>query len=209
MPLRPIQSERSAVVGMTKLARSTCLMAGLLASTLGLATCGGSAGGGSAGGLRHFDDQTVSFDYPGAWADAKFDVVSSFSSVLVYLSTAHLSDPCDRTANSIACVRSAASGLGPDGVLVEWSRNGFPGWTFDPTKGQPMNVGGRRATLEQVVPSQDDCGAIGGARELVVTIDDPTPDMNWTAVRACLRGPSLDGLQAQIEAMLATVAWKQ
>jgi hypothetical protein len=189
---------------MTKLARSTCLVAGLLASTIGLATCGGSAGG-----LRHFDDQTVSFDYPGAWADAEFDVVSSFSSVLVDVSTAHLSDPCDRTANSIACVRSAASDLAPDGVLVEWSRNGFPGWTFDPTKGQPVKVGGLRATLEQVVPPQDDCGAIGGERELVATIDGSTPDMNWTAVRACLRGPSLDGLQAQIEAMLATVAWKQ
>ncbi len=159
--------------------------------------------------LDHFDDNTFSFEYPGTWADARFDVVSSFSNVLVFLSTAPMSDPCDRTADSIACVRSAVSSLGPDGILVEWSGHGFPGWTFDPTKGRPMLVGGRRATMEQIAPLEAPCRAIGGERELLVTIDDPTVDVNWTGMRACLRGPSLDGLQAQLEAMLTSVAWKR
>jgi hypothetical protein len=55
----------------------------------------------------------------------------------------------------------------------------------------------------------DPCGTIGGERELVVTIDDPVPDMNWTGLRACLRGPAVDGLQTEILAMLATVTWKR
>jgi hypothetical protein len=31
--------------------------------------------------------------------------------------------------------------------------------------------------------------------------------MNWTGMRACLRSPFLDELQAQVEAMLASVTW--
>ncbi|OGO59379.1 MAG: hypothetical protein A2V85_08580 [Chloroflexi bacterium RBG_16_72_14] len=151
----------------------------------------------------------LSFDYPGAWSDARFDVVSSFSSVIVYLSTAHLSDPCSRTTGSIVCNRNPVSALGPDGVLVEWSRRSFPGWVFDPTQGRRTSIGGRAATLELVDPSEGTCQPVGGERELVVTIDDVIPDWNWTEMRACLRGPSLDDLQAQIEAMLATVTWNQ
>ena len=146
---------------------------------------------------------------PGTWGDASFDVESSFSHVLVFLSTAPLSDPCDRTASSFACVRNPVTALEPDGVLVEWSRQSFPGWTFDPTKGRLTTVGGRQATLEQSVPLEGPCQEIGGERELVVTIVDPTPDMNWTGMRACLRGPSLDDLQAQVEAMLASVTWSE
>jgi hypothetical protein len=158
--------------------------------------------------LHHFDGEVLSFDYPGTWREATFDMVSSFSSLLVYLSTAPMADPCDRTPGMVACVRSAVSGLEPDGVLVEWSRRAWPGWTFDPAKGRSTVVGGRRATLEQLDASEV-CAAIGGVSELVVTIDDPVPDQNWTEMRACLRGPSLDGLTAQIEAMLATVTWNE
>jgi hypothetical protein len=190
--------------------RSVRFVAGCVLASLALAACRADVSPSpSTPAFQHFEDEALSFDYPGSWNGATFPVVSSFSNVLVYLSTAPLSDPCDRTANSIACVRLAVAGLGPDGVLVEWSREAFPGWTFDPSRGRLTTVGGRRATIEQVDPSEGACQTIGGERELVVTIDDPTPDMNWTEMRACLRGPSLDRLQAQIEEMLATVAWKQ
>lgn len=162
----------------------------------------------SAPAFAHYDGDALSFDYPGGWSAALFPVQSSFSNVLVYLSTAPMADPCDRIANSIACVRLAVAALGPDGVLVTWSRRSFPGWTFDPAKGRPGTVGGRRATLEQ--PGIDDwCHGIGAERVLLATIDDAVPDMNWTEMAACLRGPSLDALQGQVEAMLATVRWRQ
>ena len=86
---------------------------------------------------------------------------------------------------------------------------GVPGLDVRPDQGRLTTVGGRQATLEQSVPLEGPCQEIGGERELVVTIDDATPDMNWTGMRACLRGPSLDDLQAQVEAMLASVAWTQ
>jgi hypothetical protein len=194
--------------------RPARFVSGSVLASLALLACGTSpsplpAATLSAPAFRHFDREVLSFDYPDAWGDATFVVVSSFSTVFVYLSTAPLSDPCDRTANSIACIRNAVSGLGHNGVLVQWSRQSFPGWRFDPTKGRLTTIGGRAATFQEVALTQGGCQAIGGERELVVTIDDATPDMNWTEMRACLRGPSLDGLQAQVEEMLATVTWKQ
>jgi hypothetical protein len=189
--------------------RSARFVVACVLASVALIACGSASPSPSPPAFRHFDGEVLSFDYPGAWRHATFAVMSSFSSVLVYLSTAPLSDPCDRTQDSVACIRQAVSGLGPDGVLVEWSRDSFPGWTFDPTQGQLMTVGGRRATLEQADPVDEACQSIGGERELVATIDDPTPDQNWTGMRACLRGPSLDGLEAQIQAMLAAVTWNE
>jgi len=70
-----------------------------------------------------------------------------------------------------------------------------------------MTVDRRRATIEQYSDSHD-CLGIGGGRELIVTIEDPVP-RNWTMAWACLKGPSLDTLQGQFDAMLSTVKWKQ
>ena len=170
------------------------------------ATPAPSGADGIPGPTRHLVAPEVSFDYPGSWREGHFDVVSSFSSSIVYLSTSRLADPCDRGANSIACVREATAALDPNGVLVEWSHHGFPGWTFDPTKGQRVAVAERAATVEEAAPSNP-CRSIGGEREMTVTIDDPAADSNWVEVRACLRGPDLDPIRAQIGAMLASVAW--
>jgi hypothetical protein len=170
------------------------------------ATPAPSGADGIPGPTRHFVAPEVSFDYPGSWREGHFDVVSSFSSSIVYLSTSPLADPCDRGANSIACIREAAAALDRDGVLVEWSHHGFPGWVFDPTKGQRVAVGGRPATVEDAAPT-DLCGAIGGEREMTVTIDDPAAQSNWVEVRACLRGPDVEALRADIGRMLGSVAW--
>jgi hypothetical protein len=156
--------------------------------------------------LRHFVGQGVSFDHPGAWREGHFEMTSSFSGLIVYLSTSPLIDPCDRGPGSVACIREAVRALDVDGVLVDWSWNGFPGWTFDPTKGRRVAVGGRAATLEDLVPD-DRCRGIGGERLVLVTIDDPRADANWTSVRACLRGPDLAALEAQVGAMLGSVVW--
>jgi hypothetical protein len=68
-------------------------------------------------------------------------------------------------------------------------------------------VGGRAATVEDLAPD-DGCRAIGGEREVVVTIPTPAARDNWTSVTACLRGPDLDALRTELGAMLASVAWR-
>lgn len=152
-----------------------------------------------------FEDNILSFDYPASWHEATYDVVSSFSNDLVYLSTAPLSDPCDRTSSGVACVRLAASSLGANGVLVTWTAWGWPGWTFDPGKGSALSVGQRQATLMAQTPS-DSCKVIGGVREIVVTTPRSVPD-NWMQLDACLAGPDPSVAQDQVEAMLETVRW--
>jgi hypothetical protein len=156
---------------------------------------------------RHWDGLEVGFDYPGSWHAAHFDVVSSFSSVLVYLSTEQPSDPCDRTANSIACTRTAVTQLGSNGALLAWTHWGLLGRTFDPMRGRALTVGGRTATLEQSDASGS-CLEIGGARQILVTV--PIPDVidNWIEVEACLAGPDPGPAQAQVETMLSSVVWK-
>ena len=72
-----------------------------------------------------------------------------------------------------------------------------------------MNVGGRRATLQQLAAFEA-CAAIGGQRETRRDHRRPHPGPELDGgMRACLRGPSLVGLQAQVEAMLATVTWNE
>lgn len=154
----------------------------------------------------HYEDITLAFDYPATWRSATFLVVSSFSSDLVYLSTAALSDPCDRTANMTACVRLAATALESNGLLISWRARAWIGWTFDPTKGRALAVGGRQATLE-VSALSDACRGIGGVREVVVTIPRPAAG-NWMEMDACLAGPDPALAEAQVEAMLSTVRWK-
>jgi hypothetical protein len=154
----------------------------------------------------HFMTGIMSFDYPSSWNAATFDVASSFSTDLVYLSTAPLSDPCDRDPSSISCSRLAATSLGANGILVTWSAwVGFPGWTFDPSEGSQLSVGQRQATIVTAA-AEGGCQKIGGVREIVVKIPRPAHS-NWMELDACLAGPDPSGAQGQLEAMLETVHW--
>jgi hypothetical protein len=97
-----------------------------------IAACGGNAPTGSPSeslpatcgrDTCQFEDEILAFDYPASWHAATYNVVSSFSNDLVYISTAPLSDPCDRTASSVACVRLAATSLGTNGARVNLRGN--------------------------------------------------------------------------------------
>jgi hypothetical protein len=147
----------------------------------------------------------MTFDYPSSWRAATFNVVSSFSNDLVYLSTAPLSDPCDRGPSSVSCSRLAATALGTDGVLVTWTAWGFPGWSFDPNEGSALSVGKREATLVTQA-AENGCQKIGGVREIIVKIPREA-ESNWMQLDACLAGSDPTVAQSQVEAMLKTVRW--
>jgi len=147
----------------------------------------------------------MSFDYPANWETFTVPPSSTHFQVITYLSTQGLSDHCDRLPNLISCERMPVGHLGLDGVFVDWSANSFFGAEFDPSRGIPLRVGGRRATLEHV-DAGESCHSIGADRALRMRTDEWAPD-NWNTMTACLRGPDLDYLQAQIEAMLDSVEW--
>ena len=155
----------------------------------------------------------VALDYPSGWRVGQYSVTSSFMSVVFYLSTDPLRDPCTRDLGldgtvTVSCSWVALERLSLGGVLVTWMANGFPGWTFDASKGHPTTLGGRPATYEVAQPPADSaCRSIGGVREIVVTA--PVPDVrdNWTEVHACLAGPDPDSAELIIRHLLSTVAW--
>lgn len=158
-----------------------------------------------ADGLAAYDAGDFTFAHPAAWGSATYDVMSSFSTVVVYLSTAELSDPCERALGMTNCMREAVGGLGPSGLLVEWTHWGFPGWTFDPTAGTGATIGGRAATVADL-PADERCRKVDG--EAIVSATIPMQvESNWVEMRACLRGPGLDRLRAQVAAMLDSFRW--
>lgn len=147
----------------------------------------------------------MSFDYPANWQAAQFEVLSSFSSLIVYLSSEQLHDPCQRTPNSISC-SSPIGALPANGILVDWSRRSWIGWDFATVAGVPRVIGGRAAKVSHGV-ADEGCRAMGGEAEVIATIPDIPANLNWTEMRACLRGPALAEMQEQVEAMLASVVW--
>lgn len=163
---------------------------------------------GDEGGLILFDADSLSFTHPARWQQATFDVIpSTHFQWLVFLSTDDVHNPCTRTGNTQSCNGYAVDSLRPNGVLINWSRWGSPGWELDPSVGPVIDVGGRRATVDRR-PIGPGCLAIGGADEIFVQVERPGAKWNWFEMTACVSGPDLAAVGEQIDAMLASVRWK-
>lgn len=179
-------------------------MIALRATALALLVCGACA---QPVTLSHFDSDGLAFDYPSTWNAATFDIPSNFKHWWVWLSTEPMADPCDRVSTSdmtsITCDRSPVVGrLREGGVLLDWSSNGWLSWQFDANAGDPIQVGGREATLE-VNAADTDCTAIAGRTQVRVVVPAGVPN-NWSQLDACIAGPFDGAVNAQIMAMLAS-----
>ena len=104
-----------------------------------------------------YHDAYLEFRYPAQWQAARYEEHSSFTSALVFVSNQTMHDPCARTPTSIVCHEPVGS-LGPNGVLVEWDVDGYPGWTLAGTPGTPLRIGGRPAR-ERVEEARGTCVA--------------------------------------------------
>jgi hypothetical protein len=150
-----------------------------------------------------FSAMGLAFRYPGTWHSGTWnDDLSSFSGMIVSLSTGRQHDPCQRsvkpTVTSVSCGDPVAK-LPPGGVLVEWTDHGFPGWHAPRAN---TRIGGRPAT--ETVTGGDWCQALGGTRTITVVIPGDVK-WNWNQMDACLRGPGIASEQAEISAMLKSV----
>jgi hypothetical protein len=148
----------------------------------------------------------LTFSYPASWMPRKYEVVSSFSSAIVYLSNQPLHDPCTRSriaaGESITCGHPLTH-LDPDGILVEWSRHGFPGWNLSLAPGTPQRIAGRPS--RHAIRRPGDCAIqIDGADETIVAFISRPVTHNWYQLLACLRGPNLASSEAQVRELLAT-----
>lgn len=117
-------------------------------------------------------------------------MTSSFSTLVVYLATVPVGDPCTRTANSVSC-GSAPYQLAPGTLVVEIIAAG--GIDELDLALMPLTIGGMPASF-RVEPY----GADG--RRLVWEI--ARSPMSLFRITADLRGPGLDVMQADVTTMV-------
>jgi len=184
-----------------RLARA--LTVAMAVASAGLAVSCASAGPLRPAATMSFHATGLAFRYPAIWRPVTWsDDVSSFSGLVVALSTGRQHDPCQRAVKpqvtSVSCA-DPVDGLPPGGVLVRWTSNGFPNWHAPPAN---TRIGGRPAT--ETVSTDNWCTALGGTRTIKVVIRGKV-GFNWYGMDACLRGPGIAAGQAEISAMLASV----
>jgi hypothetical protein len=153
-----------------------------------------------------FTSDDLSFNYPAGWNVATFESLARLTNAVVYLSTEQLTDPCQQTPNAVICDGKLIPGLQPDGVILDWSRWTAPNYTFDASAGTLIDVGGRRATVENQ-DAADLCRGFGGERQRMVIVEVPDDQRSFYEMTACMRGPDFTSTEADVDALLATVTW--
>jgi hypothetical protein len=151
----------------------------------------------------NFTAMGLSFRYPAVWRSGTWnDDVSSFTALIVDLSTASLHDPCAVTTSpveqSVTCGYPVGK-LPPGGILVSWDADGFPSWHSPKPN---TTIAGRRAVETRTTGGW--CSSLGGTETITVIIPRDATD-NWYQMDACLRAPGLPQQEAQVSAMLRTV----
>jgi hypothetical protein len=152
-----------------------------------------------AAATASFSAMGLAFHYPAAWRSGTWNDVSSFSALIVYLSTGRLRSPCtvaDSPGKTTVSCGNPISALAPGGVLVRWSANGSPSW-HEPKANTA--IGGHPATETRTTEAW--CTALRGTETITIVIPRLLAD-NWYEMDACLSGPAQE---AAISSMLKTV----
>jgi hypothetical protein len=209
---------------MTK-ARTIAMAAALLALASGCAAAGSTAGSAasSAGASRdqaadtaksdtaksdtaksEFSGMGLTFEYPASWRSHAWTAdVSSFSALIDDLSTSELRNPCTvthRPGVTTSTCGLPVRALAPGGILVEWSDIGSPVWHLPKTN---LMVGGHQAS-ERITGGGWCTTMLGGTTTIEVMIARTQP-ANFYGMTACLRGPGISSLEAEVSAMLKSV----
>ena len=91
-----------------------------------------------------FPTYGLSFRQPAGWQRPTYDVDSSFSSLIAYLSTEPLRAPCSTTRDGTGTTISCGSPLRqvrPGGVFITWSTFGMPGLRLAKQQGVSEMIG--------------------------------------------------------------------
>jgi hypothetical protein len=156
-----------------------------------------------ASATASFSAMGLAFRYPVSWRSGTWSSdLSSFSALIVYLSTSRLRFPCTVRTGPGRIAETCEYPIGvlpPSGVLIRWSANGFPTWHMPKAN---TTVSGRKAVETRT--SGGWCVTLGGTETITVMIPRAAPG-NWYEMDACLRGPGLAQQEAEISSMLKSV----
>jgi len=158
--------------------------------------------------LARFDEAGLAFEYPAEWRLYRYQMPTSFSTLIAYLATVPVHDPCTRTVTSesttISCNASSYA-LEPDTLVVRLESWGFPGFNIldaDPGGGARTTVGGLPA-----IRTVEDRAYSGPIRTITWTLARPGSVDNFYRITAELRGPDLDRLETQVDATVASLRY--
>ena len=187
-----------------------CCTLAILA-VVALAACAGSsstasvAGTPTPAGLAPFHENGLVFEYPAEWRVFHYSEVSSFSNLIAYLATVDVPDPCTTSANETTC--SNRYRLDPNTLVVTVRSNGNP--TFDMLQGRPpgaqaMMIGGLPAWVE---PESAPVLGVGADVGIVWTLSMPGSVDNFYTITADIRGPDIDRLRGEVDALVASIRY--
>ena len=151
---------------------------------------------------RAFAASGVSFRYPATWkpSPAAWRWKLTFSSLVTYLATQPMHDPCSTSGNSTTCAPPFGA-LVPGGILVTWTSRDAPGWTLARQPGRATTLGGHRARVQIARPGA--CRYLGAAE--TVTAQIALTGSSSLQMQACLRGTTTKANEARVLAMLASL----
>jgi hypothetical protein len=188
------------------------LSAGVLAGVLALSSAGcGEAPGTSATGAvapssgvpGRFSEGGLVFDYPHQWREFHYENPSSFSSVIAYLATVDVADPCVRTPDSVSC--GPGYELEPGTLVVTVENASFPG--FDildlPTGARPLVAGG----LPGYVQDTDPFAQTGATAARTWSLAMPGSIDNYYRITVQVREPGIAEAFAAVDALVANLAY--
>jgi hypothetical protein len=153
--------------------------------------------------FAHFSGSGISFDYPAAWRAQTWNVSTTRSKLVTYLSSQRLHDPCVRTPEVIRC-GLPLDRLRGGGVFVAVTRYGNPSFDLARVAGRPRTIGGHPARIDARTHA---CDGIGAHIALAVTI--ATGSSDYTIVVACMRAPYLIANRALFDLLLGTVQFER
>jgi hypothetical protein len=158
-------------------------------------------------GFATFHEEGLVFDYPASWRDYRYSVISTMSSVIAYLATVDVPEPCSTAPVSGGTQISCADRfrLEPDTLVVKVANNGWPGFDIlghRPADATPLVVGGLPAYVETAPATATELGA---DLSLVWTLSMPGFVDNFYTISADIRGPDTERLKGQVEALVGSL----
>jgi hypothetical protein len=167
--------------------------------------------------LARFDRDGLAFDYPAGWSAVPSGLNMHYITILDFVGSGSATAACaqvtpgpsDTFISSTRC--STDLTLGPGQVELELSRQDGPGLfgPIDPSDPSRLEPGSRYVTVGGLpaIASTSTDGRYHADLSYSWTLSIPAQPNSRYSLEAYLRGPGLDGLQAQVEALVASIAY--
>lgn len=154
-------------------------------------------------GLRAFDGDGMTFDYPATWGFYPLQVSMSFSTTIGYLASTPVDTDaiCQRSSSSLTC-NFEGYDLPPGNVVIELAYAAWP--ISDPVEFYNRPAVGSRTTVGGMATVFSEEPAGTDRIRLRWQIARPDAFGNWIQIDADIRGPEMDALREQVDALIAS-----